>query len=320
MDFLSRWDLGLPGLTVVVLVGGAYVGAWVWVRRGPRRPQAGWGNLIAYLAGVGTLAYAICGPLQVFRTTSFWVASLQVGVLAYITPVGLALGSPIRLAGAAWGRPEGWTPKALSGPVARFLMFPAVSSVLAVGSVLVVFVTPYLEASIGSGPVEALLVAHLVGTGMLFVLPLLVSELLPAWVGPGLCALFAFVDGLLDAVPGIVVMTSTAALASGIPAFHGAADRLGDMGFDQRLAGGVLLAVSEAVGLPVLCIFVVQWMRSEDRAAEAADRAVDAAVLASDGADPLTGGLWWQNDPRFTNRFRPREAAEPESDGRSLPS
>ena len=55
-------------------------------------------------------------------------------------------------------------------------------------------------------------------TGTLVVLPLLSTELLPAWCTHPVRAFLAFVDGLIDAVPGILVMTTPQLLTVGVGA------------------------------------------------------------------------------------------------------
>ena len=311
--FLTAWTPWPPGLVLLALTVTPYL---LWWRRARARGAA-WspGRPVLYLAlGTGTLAYAVCGPLQVLRAETYWVAALQVGVLSCVTPVGLALGDPLRLRALARGRPEVARPRGVVGGVLRVLMFPAVSSLLAVGSVTVVFFTPYLVASTRSVVVEAALVVHLVGTGLLFVLPLLVPELLPGWGSPGVRALLAFVDGLFDAVPGIALLSTDAVLHPTFPGFTASG---GDLLLEQHLGGGALLAVSEVVGLPVLAAVLLEWVRADHAEARAADDADDAAHGADAAArqavdraaEPYDDapGLWWESDPRFAGRWAPRD-------------
>jgi putative copper resistance protein D len=112
-----------------------------------------------------------------------------------------------------------------------------------------------------------LLVLASLACGVLVNLPLLSGDLLPSWCGPGLRSLFAFADGLLDAVPGIVVMTTVA-----------------------KYSGAALLAVAESVGVPMLMAVLVQWVRSDD--VEAA--AVDARLDAAEQEGTYDGTPWWK--------------------------
>jgi putative copper resistance protein D len=320
-SLLTDWTASPTGLALVAVVTVPYAvavlraraagAAWPW-----RRPA------LYLVAGVGSLAYAVCGPLAVHRTEVFWVACLQVGVLASLTPVGLALGDPAgllraRMRAAGEVRPP-LALRLLEGRVARVLTVPAVSSGLAVGTVLLVMLTPWFEQTMRSALSAALLYVVLLGTGLLFVLPLLTDDLLPRWATPPVRTFLAFIDGLLDAIPGIVVMTSSTLLAPTFPGFATGTSGLTPL-MDQRVGGGAMLAVAEAVGLPVIGAVFVEWIRSDERDAREVDARLDdessRAVRAMTSSAPAGGGaasderavpgLWWEQDPRLASRFRP---------------
>ncbi|MEO7448799.1 MAG: cytochrome c oxidase assembly protein [Humibacillus sp.] len=292
-DLLTDWTASPVALLAVLVVGGTY-GRWTLLasRRGLR-----WSPLRVWLyavLGVGTLAYAVCGPLAVHRDTVFWAGALQVGVLASLTPVGLALGDPVRLLRLLHPDGRHWLLRALRGRPTRLLMFPAVGTALAVGIQIAVFFTPWFEASTQSAAVQAGLDVVLVGSGLLFVLPLMVDALLPSWATPGVRTLLAFVDGLADAIPGILVMTSSVLLTPRFPGWVGGhAGAALDPALDQRLGGGALLAVSEAVGLPVIAAVFLEWVRSDERDAHAVDAAQDARAETSSAVVGPESTLWW---------------------------
>jgi putative copper resistance protein D len=145
-------------------------------------------------------------------------------------------------------------------------MFPLVASTLSAALLLAAFTSVwYPDARHAELPWDLLVLAAL-ACGMLVNLPLLSGDLLPSWCGPGLRALFAFADGLLDAIPGIVVMTTVA-----------------------RYSGAVLLGIAESVGVPMLMAVLVQWVRAD--AAEAA--AVDARLDVAEHDGTYDGTPWW---------------------------
>jgi putative copper resistance protein D len=306
-DLLTAWTASPLGLVLVVLAVATYSTWLVRARRAGARWS--WGRVALYFGfGVGTLAYAVCGPLAVYRAQVFWVGAVQVGVLASVTPVGLALGDPVGLLRATRPERRHWLVRALEGPVVRALMYPGVSTLLAVGTVLLVFFTPWFERASHGGAPEGLLYVVLLGTGLLFVLPLLVGELLPAWATPPVRVFLAFLDGLLDAVPGLLVMTSSTLLAPGFPGFSSHVSGLA-AALDQRLGGAALVAVAESVGIPVIAAVVIEWIRTDDREARAVDARLDAestgspAATAAGTPDGASSGLWWESDPRFAGRY-----------------
>lgn len=319
VSLLTAWTASPSGILAVGVVAGVY-GRWVLLARARGIRWSGWRVGLYLGLGVATLTYALCGPLAVYRDRLFWVGALQVGVLACLTPVGLALGDPVRLLRRLHPGNRHWLLRLLSSPLPRVLMFPAVGTALAVGTLMAVFLTPWFQVTTQSPPARWLLDAVLLGSGLLFVLPLMVDELLPSWATPGVRTLLAFVDGLADAIPGILVMTSGALLTPHFPGWAGGSPTI-DPGLDQRLGGGALLVVAESVGLPVIGAVFLEWVRSDARDAERIDAAIDAAHDAARSAatthapetvtdTPGAGAgseLWWAQDPRYAPRRRPRD-------------
>lgn len=285
----------------IVLVAALSVGYAVLLLRARRR-GAPWSRgraALYYILGVGSLAFALCGAPAAYRSFVFWMAALQAGILSAVTPVGLALGDPVRLSERAFGpRMVRLTDVVLRGPLGRAVMFPLVASLLAVGSLVVVFFTGYFAASVRSDGVRVLLQLQLLVTGTLAVLPLLTDDLLPAWCTHPMRALFAFVDGLLDAIPGILLMTAPGLLTASFPGWRGLGFGLTPR-WDQRLGGGALLAVAEAVGLPVLVAVFLEWMRKDDAEARETD-----ARLDEETQEEAQDAPWWERDPRFAGRYR----------------
>ncbi|NYI41721.1 cytochrome c oxidase assembly protein [Demequina lutea] len=296
---LSSWvfdPLGVSLATVLACLYGALL--WQAHRRGISWSKAR--STAFFVMGPATLVFATCGGLAAYRSTLFWVAAVQAGVLSAVVPMGLALGDPLALARAAWGEVgAGRLLRLLRSPVARVLMFPLVSSLLAMVSLIVVFLTRYFALSTSSMPVRELLYAQLLVTGSLVVLPILGEEMLPAWCTHPVRVLFAFVDGLLDAVPGVFIFFAPTLLTRGVP---GLTDRSWGPtpAWDQQLGGGALITVTELVGLPVLAAIITAWVRADKAEARAVDAALDARDAAS-GDSELTAP-WWASDPRYSDR------------------
>jgi cytochrome c oxidase assembly factor CtaG len=241
---LTAWVFDPLGAALVVALICLYAVGLVRARR--RGARWHWLRSAAFvILGAGSLVYATCGALAAYRSSLFWVAAAQAVVLSAVTPMGLALGDPIGLAKKALGdKAFGLIRRGLSGPVAKVSMFPLVSSLLAMGSLIAVFFTGYFASSVSSVLVREVLYAQLLGTGLLVVLPLLGEDMLPSWCTQPVRALIAFVDGLLDAIPGVLVMTAPALLTSGVASFR---DRTWGPApaWDQKLGGGAMLVVAD---------------------------------------------------------------------------
>lgn len=138
---LTSWVFDPLGAALAVALTCVYAACLVRARR--RDARWHWLRSATFvIMGIGSLVYATCGALAAYRSSLFWAAAAQAAVLSAVTPLGLALGDPISLAEKALG--DKWVRRKrrlLAGPVARVLMFPLVSSLLAVGTLIVVFFT-----------------------------------------------------------------------------------------------------------------------------------------------------------------------------------
>ncbi|MEN2741004.1 cytochrome c oxidase assembly protein [Microbacterium sp. X-17] len=258
----TPWGIGLPALCAA-----AYLVAVLRLRRRGIR-WSRWRSLwwlLACLLAVWTL----CGAPWALRTESDWMDGLAVGMAAAVLPLGAALADPVRLAETVRGRPV----RFLRGRIARAFMYPGVSSALS-ALFLTIAMTSRWYSPHGQTPELAwlLLLLGAFVTGMLVNLPLFGEDLLPVWATPGVKTLIAFLDGIFDAIPGIVVMLLV-----------------------NMKTGGALLATAEVIGIPMIAATLVQWVRAD----AATTRVIDAELDAEEPGD----GLWWQSDPRFQDRY-----------------
>jgi cytochrome c oxidase assembly factor CtaG len=299
--FVDSWRFDPWTTAVIVVFLAAYLAGVRTVRR--RGEAWPWSRTASFVVlGLGVLAVSTMSSLAVYSPVLLWPMALRATLLLTIVPVGLGLGEPIGLVSACLS-PAGaarWQGFLRSRPI-RVLTFPAVSPLLAVTTQFVVFFTGYLGAAFDHAAVMRLLELQLVVTGCLFALPLLGVEVLPAWCTQPVRMTFASIDGLLDAVPGVVVMTSSTLVAHG---YYGSVVRTWgpSHGWDQTIAGGLMLTVAEVVAVPFIGILFRAWIREDARNAEIVDAALDVAdarriAVAPIDTEPETARPWWETDP-----------------------
>ncbi|MFF7140893.1 MULTISPECIES: cytochrome c oxidase assembly protein [Streptomyces] len=298
---LSSWQLDVPALLLVVLLGTLY--GWGVLRLG-RRGEA-WPPLRTaafILIGLGTLVVATMSALAVYDRFLFWPAAVQNVLLDLIAPLGLALGDPLRLAVRALPEgPAGRVRRAMTGRVVRLLTFPLVSTALVLATELTVYFTPYFETALAHGWLHELMYLHLLLAGALFVVPMLTHEgALPAWCTHPVRAALVFLDGVVDAVPGIVVMTH-GTLIAGAWYLHHAPPWAPDVLRDQQLGGGAMISIAELVALPFLLAILVQWARTERAESAALDRRLEtelvpAAPVPGQSPGPELVRPWWETE------------------------
>ncbi|MFE9552121.1 cytochrome c oxidase assembly protein [Streptomyces sp. NPDC006692] len=298
---LSTWRPDVAALLLIAVLGGLY--GWGVLRlrgRGERWPVP---RTAAFaLLGLGTLAVATMSALAVYDTELFWPAAVQNVALDLIAPLGLALGDPLRLAMSALPeRGAGRLRGAMSGRLVRLFTFPLVSSALVLVSELCIYFTPYFETALRHGALHELMYLQLLLAGSLFVLPVLTrEEALPAWCNHPVRAALVFLDGLIDALPGIVVMTHSTLIAGAWYLRHAPA-WAPDVQHNQQVGGGAMVAIAELVSLPFLLAILVQWSRADRAQRVVLDRRLDeelapAAPVAGRPEEEELVRPWWETD------------------------
>lgn len=246
-DFtLTAWQLDLPVLVALAVVAGVCIAM--------RRIDA------SLLLGLGALAVITMGPLGAFDRTLFWPAAAENALLLTLIPLLLGLGG-------------------LAPRIPRLLAFPPVGAVLCLVVTMALYFTPLFRLSLTNGVVHELVRLLLVAVGCLFCWPLLGER-----GSYPLRMVYAFVDGLLDAIPGIVVMTGHTVIAAAY--YRGLHLHVGpSLRWDQTIGGGLMLTLAEATAIPLLAALFVRWANSET---------APAPLPAPD--EPLLQRPWWENE------------------------
>jgi putative copper resistance protein D len=303
---LGDWTFNGPVTAVVVLLAAGYL---LGVRRARRQGTAWpWWRTAAFgVLGLGSIVVCTMSSLATYDHAVIWALATQVTLLISIVPVCLAVGDPLGLVRAQLS-PTGaqrWD-RVVSGPVVRLLTFPVVAAVLGVVVQLVLFFSGLLGQVLRSAAALDLTYLVVLGVGCLLALPLLGTELLPAWCTEPLRLLFAALDGLLDALPGILVMTTGTVLAGSYFATR-TPSWAPDPIWNEHVAGALMLALSEVVALPLLLILFFRWAAIET--GRDARRPVPATVaVGSEEEDPPpVDRPWWETEGfgRRTDEFRP---------------
>ncbi|CAN5833722.1 hypothetical protein BH20ACT6_BH20ACT6_10580 [soil metagenome] len=285
---LSEWRLELLPLLVLLTVVLAYaLPARALRRRGDRWSY--WRSAAFLLGGCGSIALALLSPLAAYDTTLLSVHMVQHMVLTMVAPVFLALGAPVTL----WlrtlpARPRGWLLALVHSPPVRVLSFPPVAFAIFVVSPWALYFTGWYEATLQSAPLHELTHAHFVLAGSLFFWPLVGLDPVPGRVPYGFRLLTTFVSLPFHAFLGITIMGATTLIAGD---YYLALDREGLPGVetDQELAGALLWASGDLVGLLFFGVLFVQWVRSSQREAVREDRRLDRLERRG-SSDPSAAG------------------------------
>jgi cytochrome c oxidase assembly factor CtaG len=281
-----------PAVLAVLVLGTLYV-------RAAHRRDWPPGRTAAFLAGLVTIVLVTCSPLAVYDTTFFWVRAVQTTTLLMITPLLLALGSPIRLlldtVPARWLREHG------RGKAARALTFPPVVTLTLVVPVLVLYLTPLYDLTLRSTLADGLVRLALVLAGFVYFWTRLGLDPTPRRDPHLVSVWIAFTEVIFDGALGLVLWLGPLLAPAHYAAAH--PGRGPDPRTDQIIGAGVLWIGGDVAGLPFVVALFVRWARDDERRAKQIDVQLDEE--AASGA-ASTSGLWWEKDPALEERFKRR--------------
>ncbi len=299
--WLLHWHLDLSMAVLITVLAGTYLACVLRLRRRGTAWAPG-ATACFLLAGLGGLVLTTMSFLGAYNRVLFWPGAVENVLLLTLAPVALTLGRPVELLRRSLG-PK-LRPPRMIGVVLRGVASPFVGSVLAVGLLLALYTTSYDEATLRHPALLAALHLQLLVVGCLFYWPLLGVDAWSARMSYPLRAGLAFLDGLLDALPGLAVLGSRSLVAGSY--YQGLGRTWGPtLRGDQRLAGTALVALSELVALPSLVVLLVAWARQDSQQADEVDRELDAreAMRTAGVTDPLDRAAaalerpWWETNP-----------------------
>ena len=310
---IGHWSFNPVVTLVLVVLGVAYIALWISARR--RGVAWPWWRAAPFIVvGLGSVAVCTMSSLAAYSHIVLPALAAQLTLLIAIAPYCLGLGDPVGLLRA--GLPErGAAPleRILAGRVARTLTFPAVAGVLSLVVMMVVLFSGLLSAALASQATMDGVYLLVLVTGCLFALPLMGGdEVLPEWCTGPFRLLFAVIDGILDAIPGLAVLATSAALAGGYYAKVAAPSWVGDPMHSQHIAGAVMIAVSEVVALPLVVTLFFAWALSEtrrDAASARSEAAVPVERKSTAVAEPVLERPWWETEGfgrGRTEEFKPK--------------
>ena len=281
----TAWTLD-PVLTVLtVWAAGLYLfGVWVLRDRGDRWPV---GRTVSFVVvGLGALFFATSSGLGTYDTTLLSVHMVQHMVLSMVVPLFLALGAPVTLMLRTLPtRPRRWLLALLHSRVAKVLSFPPRTFLLFVISPWALYFSGWYDATLHSTLLHELMHVHLVVVGSLFFWPLVGIDPVPGRVAYPFRLLLIVLTLPFHAFLGVTIMGQETLIGGDwypdLPL-----DWLPDPADDQHVAGGVLWASGDLVGLGFLAVLFTQWVRSSMREAVREDRRLDLLEARAGRGDP----------------------------------
>ena len=319
----TEWTLDPWMLALVLILGGGYVAA---VRRRRDWPVA---RRIWFLGlGLGFLVIATMSWVGVYQPVLFYARAVQTVLLVLVVPLFLTLGRPISLAIAVFPRAGARLEAAIRSRPAKILTFPAITTFALVGVPFAMYFTSWYTAVFHSAAIRELTFLALMAPGFAFFWTLLRVDPVPKEYSYAVSMWITGAEVIGDAFLGLAIIAYQGLI--GAAYYHALARPWGPtLQADQVIGGGALWILGDLVGLPFLAAQLIQLMREDESDAAKIDAELDArdaelqvsaAAAKGDGAKgdgPNHEGAnhegaseeaakpWWEDDPRFTSRFKP---------------
>ena len=273
----TEWEL-LSWATLAILVTTALY-LWGVQRmhvRGDRWPV---GRTAAFLGGMLVAAMATISGLGTYDDTLLSVHMAQHMLLSMLVPLALALGAPITLALRTLPhRPRGWVLSVLHSRVAKVLSFPPLTFTLFIVTPWSLYFSGWYAATLHHDYLHEMTHLHMVLVGCLFFWPLVGIDPVPGRVGYPFRLILLVLTLPFHAFLGVTIMSQDTVI--GGDWYHELHE--GAMGSwlpepltDQHLAGGILWASGDLIGLLFFVVLFVQWVRASTAEARREDRRLD---------------------------------------------
>ncbi|WP_457110499.1 cytochrome c oxidase assembly protein [Marmoricola sp. URHA0025 HA25] len=273
---LTEWGMDPYLFVGTVWVAGLYLlGVWMLRSRGDRWPL---GRTLAFvLGGCGAFYFATQSGLAAYDDTLLSAHMVQHMILSMVVPLFLALGAPVTLALRTLGRrPRGWLLALLHSRLAKVLTFAPLTLALYVVSPWALYFTGWYDATLHSAYQHEIMHVHLVLVGSLFFWPLLGIDPIPGRLSHPFRLLVIFLTLPFHAFLGVTIMDQSRLIGGDwYPDLHRVMAWLPDPADDQHLAGGILWASGDLIGLMFFVVLFVQWVRASMQEARREDRRLD---------------------------------------------
>jgi putative copper resistance protein D len=275
---VTGWELAPVPLVVTVWAAGFYLlGVRALHRRGDAWPL---GRTVSFVGvGMGSFYLATSSGLAAYDTTLLSVHMVQHMVLSMLVPLALALGAPVTLALRTLPqRPRHWLLVVLHSRVAKVLSFPPLTLTLYVVSPWALYFSGWYPATLNHVWLHELMHLHLVVIGALFFWPIVGIDPVPGRVAYPFRILLVVLTLPFHAFLGVTIMGQETLLAGDhylalreLPGYGWLPDAMAD----QHLAGGLLWSSGDVIGLLLIGVLFVQWVRASMKEAAREDRRLD---------------------------------------------
>jgi putative copper resistance protein D len=272
----TAWGTDPLLFVLTVWVAGLYLlGVWTLRHRGDHWPV---GRTLAFVVGgLGSFYVATSSGIGAYDTVLLSVHMVQHMILSMVVPLFLALGAPVTLALRTLpGTPRRWLLRVLHSWFAKVISFAPLAFLLYVTSPWALYFTGWYGASVRSDYIHEMTHVHLVLVGALFFWPLMGVDPVPGKVAYPFRLLLVMMTLPFHAFLGVTIMGQEELIGGDwYPRLHAVLPWLPNAHDDQHVAGAILWASGDLIGLMFFAVLFAQWVRHSLREAKREDRRLD---------------------------------------------
>jgi putative copper resistance protein D len=267
------WPLEVLPLIAVVVISTLYLlGVWKLHKENIDWPV---GRTLSFvLLGNGTLFLATQGPLAYLDTTLLSTHMIQHMLLSMVAPIFLALGAPVTLLlRVSKGNVRQFFARVLHSRFVKVLSFPLFAGFIYVINPWLLYFTGYYEATLTNSLLHNFNHVHFIMVGSIWTWALIGIDPMPR-MGFGIRLFSIFITLPFHAFLGLTIMNQSDGIAR---AYYESLNLQWGPGVevDQQIAGGLLWAAGDVIGLLLFLALAVQWSKASDREARRIDRDLD---------------------------------------------
>ena len=265
--FLSTWQFAPVPAIVIVLAAALYLaGVARAARRGIQWPVRF--TVLFFVLGLGSFAVVEFGFLGAYSHDLRWAFSTRIALLLFVVPGCISTSRPIGLLRASLGEVGAARIDRVLRTRLLKLFGNAIFATIFSALVFSVFLTPAAWVLRGTPVLTTAMGIIIPILGLMMVLPLIEDAAGRTSLFITIEFLLAFVELVIDAIPGIVLRLNDAILDQGPrigPAIASAASWWPSQLHDQHLSGDFLWFIAEISDGPILVVLFLRWTRSEKR-------------------------------------------------------
>jgi len=243
-------------------------------------------TLFFNLGGLGTIFIATQGPLARLDSVLLTTHMVQHMLLSMLAPVFMALGAPVTLAlRTSPMNLRNLLLKLLNSWFVKIVTFPLLAGLIYILNPWLLYFTSYYEHTLTNPLLHNFNHLHFVVVGSIWIWALIGIDPMPRMGYP--IRMFAvFVTLPFHAFLGVTMMNTQSPIA--LEHYESVVRDWGpSIVEDQQMAGGLLWAAGDVVGLIIFLTLMIQWARASEREAVRVDRDLDRQELRNQTSRPI---------------------------------